>query len=104
LEDHLNQVVGSDERRNIQLNADVLIGPVDGGNGGAGIADRAKGNPAGQENALTDDDLRQLSIAREDGRTRKYFRLAGLRDGVQRRLKIRADNLVETAARTGARR
>ena len=97
LENHLHQPVVPDERRDVQDDADVLVGAVDGWNSLAAGADRGIGHAAGQINFLADDNLRGLAVARENGRARQHLRFAGGGDGLKSRRKIIAKNLINAA-------
>ncbi len=96
-ENHLHQAVRPDERRDVQLDADVLIAAVDGRHGGGAVADRGEADAARQIDALADDDLRHLAVARENGRARQHLRLAGGGQGLDGRRKITAENLINPA-------
>ena len=92
-DDHLDQAVLRNERRDAEDDADALVGD------GVDLSvDRVEPRVADERDLLAEADGRRLVVAGEDGRPGEDLSVAGLRDGPERDLEIRAEQLVQAGA------
>src|SRR5258705_227270 len=91
--DHLDHLIVRDERSHSQDDSNALIRDrVDL------VAERVEARAGYQRHFLAEADCRLLVVASQDRRTRKDFRLTGLRNRTQGRLKIAPEYLVNACA------